>query len=159
MSVVTPRTKCEERMAVKYRVALPAAALALSASIACAEGLEPGLWKTIDRSEAAGVISPPQESSKCLTAEQTNDLPTTFSPVSRTVNSVCAPIERSFTGKKLIWRLVCKGQLDMELNGEFDFDSPHHYTATVQTKAAMAGMAMVDTRELIEGQWVSECPQ
>jgi Protein of unknown function (DUF3617) len=159
MRVVTPRNKYEEPMAVKYRVALPAAALALSASIACAEGLEPGLWRTTARSEAAGVISPPQETSKCLTADQTNDLATTFSPISRTINSVCAPIERSFTGKKLTWRLVCKGQLDMELNGEFDFDSPHHYTATVQTKAAMAGMAMVDTQQMIEGQWVSECPQ
>ena len=56
------------------------------------------------------------------------------------MNSVCAPIERSLDGDKLTWRLVCKGQLDMELTGEFTFDSPHHYTATVQTKAAMAGM-------------------
>jgi Protein of unknown function (DUF3617) len=144
-------------MAVKYRVALPAA-VALSASIACAEGIEPGLWRTIDRSEAAGVISPPQETSKCLTADQAGDLPTTFSPISRTVNSVCAPIERSFTGKKLTWRLVCRGQLDMELNGEYDFDSSRHYTATVQTKAAMAGLTMIDTRELLEGQWISECP-
>jgi hypothetical protein len=145
-------------MAVKYRVALPAA-VALSASIACAEGIQPGLWRTIDRSEAAGVISPPQETSKCLTADQAGDLPTTFSPISRTVNSVCAPIERSFTGKKLTWRLVCRGQLDMELNGEYDFDSPRHYTATVQTKAAMAGMTMIDTRKLLEGQWISECPR
>jgi hypothetical protein len=158
MRVVTPRNRYEERMAMNYRVALPAA-LALSASIACAEGLEPGLWKTTDRSEAAGVVSPPQETSKCLTADQTNDLPTTFSPISRTVNSVCAPIERSFTGNKLTWRLVCRGQLDMELNGEYDFDSPRHYTATVQTKAAMAGVTMIDARELLEGQWISECPQ
>ncbi len=28
----------------------------------------------------------------------------------------------------------------MELSGEFNFDSPRHYTATVQTKAAMGGM-------------------
>lgn len=146
-------------MAVNHRVVLPAAAVALSASIACADGIEPGLWRTIDRSVAAGVISPPQETSKCLTADQANDLPATFSPISRTINSVCAPIERSFTGGKLTWRLVCKGQLDMELTGAFDFDSARHYTATVQTKAAMAGMPMVDAQEMIEGQWVSECPE
>jgi hypothetical protein len=144
---------------VNYRVILLATAFALSAAIACAEGIEPGLWKTINRSETGGVMGPPQESSSCLTAEQTNDLPTTFSPISRTTNSVCAPIELSFIGGKLTWRLVCKGQLDMELHGEFDFDSPHHYTATVRTRAAMAGMTMIDAQQIIEGQWISECPR
>jgi hypothetical protein len=146
-------------MAVKYRIVLPAAVLALTASIACADGIEPGLWKTTNRSEAQGVVSPPQETSTCLTAEQTSDLPNTFSPISRTINSVCAPIERSFDGQKLTWRLVCKGQLDMELNGAYDFDSPRHYTATVRTKAAMGGMAMGDARQIIEGQWISACPR
>ncbi len=146
-------------MAVNCRIVLPAAILALSAAFAYADGIEPGLWKTINRNEAGGVVSPPQEASTCLTAEQTDDLPTTFSPISRTVNSACAPIERSFDGQKLTWRLVCKGQLDMELNGAFDFDSPHHYTATVRTKAAMGGMTMADARQTIEGQWVSACPQ
>ena len=60
-------------------------------------------------------------------------------------------------GPRLTWRLVCKGQLDMELAGEFNFDSPHHYTGTVTTKAAMAGMQMVDSQDTIEGQWVSDC--
>ena len=70
---------------------------------------------------------------------------------------VCAPIERDLSGDKLTWRLVCKGQLDMELAGEFNFDSPHHYTGTVKTKAVMAGIKMVDSQNTIEGQWVSEC--
>jgi hypothetical protein len=49
-------------------------------------------------------------------------------------------------------------QLDMELTGDFTFDSPHHYSATVRTKAQMGGMTMVDSRNTLEGQWVSECP-
>ena len=65
-------------------------------------------------------------------SEETADLATTFSPIPRTINSVCAPIERSLNGPLLTWRLVCKGQLDMELTGEFNFDSPHHYTGTVR---------------------------
>ena len=73
------------------------------------------------------------------------------------MNSVCAPIERSFDGEKLTWKLVCKGQLDMELNGEFNFDSPHHYTATTRTKAEMGGMVMVNSQDTLEAQWVSEC--
>jgi len=131
--------------------------LAGAASIAAASGIDPGLWKIIHRTETGGVIGPPHETSKCLTAEQARDLPATFSPIARTENSICEPIERSFNGEKLSWKLVCKGQLNMELTGEFNFDSPHHYSATTRTKAEMAGMPMVDSQDTLEGQWVSEC--
>jgi hypothetical protein len=47
----------------------------------------------------------------------------------------------------------------MELTGEFNFDSPRHYMATVQSKAAMGGMPMVDSQENIEARWLSACPQ
>ncbi len=143
-------------MSVLRRLALTAA-VAFTASGALADEIEPGLWKITTRTETGGVIGPPHESSKCLTAEQTHDLATTFSPVASTVNSVCAPIERSLNGRRLSWRLVCKGQLDMELTGDFNFDSPHHYSATVRTKASMAGMQMVDSQNTLEGEWVSEC--
>jgi Protein of unknown function (DUF3617) len=144
-------------MSAAYRLVLPAAILAFAASIAFAEGIEPGLWKITSRTATGGVIGPPHESSKCLTANEAHDLPATFAPIPRTVNSLCAPIERSFTGLKLTWRLSCKGQLDMELTGEFNFDSPRHYTATVRTKAAMIGQTMIDSQETLEGQWVSQC--
>src|ERR1700728_2055594 len=109
-------------MPVNYRVAVPAAVLVLMATAACANGIDPGLWKVISRTETGGVIGPPHESSKCLTPEQTSDLGTTFSPVAGTINSVCAPLERNLSRGKLTWRLVCKGQLNMELTGEFTFD-------------------------------------
>ena len=154
---------------MNYRVALFAAVLAMATmaamvtaamvTAAMADGIDPGLWKVITRTETGGVIGPPHESLKCLTADQTRDLTTTFTPVPNTVNSVCAPIEHDLAGDKLNWRLTCKGQLDMELIGEFNFDSPHHYSGTVRTKAQMAGMTMVDSQNTIEGQWVSACPQ
>jgi hypothetical protein len=143
-------------MSLVYRMIVIAAAM-FAAIVAFADGIDPGLWKIITRTETGGVIGPPHESSKCLTAEQTGDLATTFSPVAGTINSVCAPITRSLDGSRLTWRLVCKGQVNMELTGEFNFDSPHHYTATVQTKADMAGMPMVDSQNTLEGQWVSAC--
>lgn len=146
-------------MPMNWRGALAALILALAATIARADGLEPGLWKVITRTETGGVIGPPHESSKCLSPQQTADLATTFSPVPATINSVCAPIERNLTGGKLTWRLSCKGQLDMELTGDFTFSDPHHYTATVRTKAEMGGMQMVDSQNTIEGQWVSACPE
>jgi hypothetical protein len=134
-------------------------AAGLGVSAAFADGIEPGLWQVISRTQTGGVIGPPHESSKCLTPQDTSDLAIAFSPQSRTVNSTCAPIERSLSGSQLNWRLTCKGQLDMELTGEFNFDSPRHYTGTVQTKAAMAGMAMIDSQQNIEGRWLSACPQ
>ncbi len=134
-------------------------ACALGGSTVLADGIEPGLWQVTSRTQTGGVIGPPHESSKCLTAQDVGDLATTFSPVSRTVNSTCAPIERSLSGSHLTWRLTCRGQLDMELTGEFNFDSPRHYTATVQSKAAMVGMPMIDSQENIEARWLSACPQ
>jgi Protein of unknown function (DUF3617) len=140
------------------RLLLPALAIALAGTVAMADGIEPGLWRITSRTETGGVIGPPHESSKCLTTDETHDLPATFSPTPRTINSVCSPIERTFNGEKLSWRLVCKGQLDMELTGDFDFDTPHHYTATMRTTAEMAGMKMVDSQNTLEAEWVSACP-
>jgi Protein of unknown function (DUF3617) len=135
------------------------AAVALGASAAWADGIDSGLWKIIGQTTNRGVAGPPHESSKCLTADQTKDLAVTFSPVANTINSVCAPIERSLNGPRLTWHLVCKGQMDMDLTGDYNFDSPHHYTGTVRAKAEMAGMPMVDQQDTVEAQWVSACPQ
>jgi hypothetical protein len=45
----------------------------------------------------------------------------------------------------------------MEQSGEFTFDSPRHYTATMRTRAAVSGKTMIDSQDTLEGQWVSEC--
>ena len=66
-------------------------------------------------------------------------------------------MERSLVGTRLTWHLVCKGQLDMELTGEFNFDTPRHYTGKVRTLATMAGMPPMDQQNTLEGQWVSAC--
>ncbi len=130
---------------------------ALAAGVARAEGVAPGLWRIISRTETGGVIGPPHESSRCLTADQARDLATTFAPSPSADNASCTPIERSVSGQKLTWRVTCRGQLDMEQAGEFIFDSPHHYTATTQTRATVSGKTMIDSQDTIEGQWVSEC--
>jgi Protein of unknown function (DUF3617) len=131
-------------------------AVALSVSAARADGIAPGLWRVITQSKAQGMVSPPHESAKCLTEDETKDLATTFSPVPRMINSECAPIERKLEGGKLDWRLVCKGQLNVELTGAFNFDNEHHYTATVRTHAEIGDQAM-DTLDMLEGRWVSAC--
>jgi hypothetical protein len=141
-----------------YRVVALCAAGWFAAIPAAAEGIEPGLWKIVSRTESAGVSGPPSESARCLSAEQARDLATTFSPVARTVNSACEPLARDFTGTRLTWKLVCKGQLDMEVTGDFSFDGPRHYTATTTTRASMRGMVMVDSRDTLDANWVSACP-
>jgi hypothetical protein len=151
------------RHSLTRRSALPAVVaatiVALPAASVLADGIEAGLWKVTTTSVTGDMAGPPRQSSKCLTAEQVKDLAATFSPIASTINSTCEPIERSFDGKKLTWHLVCKGQLDMELSGQFDFDSPHHYTGTVQSAASMAGQPMPGSKNTVEGEWVSACPQ
>jgi hypothetical protein len=142
-----------------FAAAIAVAIVALPATIAFADGIEAGLWRITSTAENGGMAAPPRQSSKCLTAEQVKDLPAMFSPIASTINSTCEPMQRSFDGKKLVWHLVCKGQLDMELNGVFDFDSPHHYTGTVQSAASMAGQPMPGSKNTVEGEWVSACPQ
>jgi hypothetical protein len=147
-------------MCLIHRLTLFAAAamtLTAAVSLARAEGIQAGLWKITATVENGGVTGPPHESFKCLTTEQVQDLPTTFSPQATTINSICAPIERTFDGEKLRFHLICKGQLDMELTGAFDFDSPQHYTGTVEAKAAMAGQTMPPSVQKLDAHWVSEC--
>jgi hypothetical protein len=139
--------------------ALAAALLAVTVSPAFADGIDAGLWKLTTIIETGGRTGPPRDTTKCLSAEQVKDLPATFSPIASTINSACAPIERSFDGKALKWHMVCKGELDVELTGDFTFDNPHHYRGTVQTKASMAGQPMPDSKNMVEGEWVSACPQ
>jgi hypothetical protein len=142
------------RLAVAAAVAM---ALAATLPLAHAEGIQAGLWKITTIVDTGGMTGPPHDSFKCLTPEQVKDLPMTFSPQATTINSICAPIERTFDGEKLHFHLICKGQLDMELTGAFDFDSPRHYTGTVESKASMAGLTMPPSVQKLDAQRVSEC--
>src|SRR5262249_61886764 len=76
----------------------------LGGSTGLADGIEPGLWQVTSRTQTGGGIGPPHESSKSLTPHDVADLATTFSPVSRTVNSTCAPLESRLRRSRLDWR-------------------------------------------------------
>jgi hypothetical protein len=143
-------------MLVRAGLALCLAACLISAS-AYADGIEPGLWKITTKVDSGGAVGPPNVSGKCLTAEQANDPAATFSPVARTINSECQPLERTFQDGKLSWKLVCRGELNMDLAGEFNFDGRKHYTATIRSKAEMGGRTVADSVSTIEAEWVSEC--
>jgi hypothetical protein len=83
----------------------------------------------------------------------------TLGPISGTVNSTCADPEIRLNGKTLSWRLQCRGQLDADVAGHFEFDSPRHYAATVVSQGRMAGALISDVKSELEGEWIGECPQ
>jgi|ERR1700691_5511875 hypothetical protein len=133
------------------------AACYLGASPAAADGIEPGEWKLSETVVMNGNKTPTQIRSRCLSPEQAGDTATTFSPEYRTVNSGCERVEFNSTATALRWRMKCTGQLDMDVAGDFTFDTPKHYTATIVSKGAMGGREFVNTSVAIEGELVGEC--
>jgi Protein of unknown function (DUF3617) len=134
--------------------------LSVLTAAARAENLiEAGEWKVTSTTVINGAAQPPQAKSRCITPEQAENVPGTFGPVSGTVNSACEAPAVETAGKALKWRLQCRGQLDIDATGDFTFDSPHHYTATITSKGKMAGALISDVRSDLEGERVGDCQQ
>jgi hypothetical protein len=129
----------------------------LGCSIACADGLEPGLWGVVNKPQINGIAGDVSQNTRCLSAADVEDLGRTFSPVSRTVNSTCERTEYDSTPQRLKWHLQCRGQLDMDVNGEFIFDNPRHYSAIVIASSSMMGRLMQSVLTEIEGRWIGAC--
>lgn len=144
-------------MPAYVRLGFLTAAFALTVSGACAAGIAPGLWRIVSRTETGGVIGPPHERLRCISADEAQDVAATFAPPATAADSSCAPVEHSLSGHTLTWQLTCKGQTDMEQTGEFIFDSQRRYTATIRTHATVAGNPMIDSQDMLEGQWISAC--
>ena len=133
------------------------AAVALLASPAAADGIQPGLWKITTVVVNNGVRAPPQTSARCLTAEQANDLAATFSPRFGGVNTQCQRTQYEKTEQKLKWRLECRGQINMDSAGEFTFFSSLRYTATIATKGWIGDQQIADTQVALEGEFAGPC--
>jgi Tfp pilus assembly protein PilX len=134
--------------------------LLAAATAAEAESLiEAGEWKITSSAVINGTTQPPQSKSRCVTPEQAENVAATFGPVSGTVNSDCATPAVETLGKTLKWRLQCRGQLDIDAAGDFTFDNPHHYTATITSNGKMAGALISDVKTDIEAERVGACTQ
>jgi hypothetical protein len=140
-----------------FAAPLGAALLMTLATAAAADGLQAGMWRVTTKPTNNGVSGPPMQNMRCLTADDVKDLDKTFSPVSRTTNSTCEQVEHESSPQRLKWRLQCTGQLDMDVSGEFVFETPEHYTATVNARSSMLGRILNDTQTTIEGQHVGAC--
>jgi hypothetical protein len=137
---------------------LVAIGLALIASGSRAQELKAGLWKVVTTPEVNGVAGLDQETMRCLTSDDVNNIEVTFSPNSRTTNSICETTEHELTSQHLKWHLQCKGQIDMDVAAEFIFAAPEHYTATITTQASMLGKQIQHSRAAIDAQRVGACP-
>ena len=138
-------------------VTLAAALVAAGTCVARADGIEAGLWRSIQTPTINGMAGPPRETSRCLRADDVSDLERTFSPVYGTTNSACEQVEREFTPQRLKWRLQCRGQLDMDVAGEFVFERTNRYTATIVASSSMLGKVMQEVHTRIEAERVGEC--
>jgi hypothetical protein len=148
------RRTCAAALAVSLAAA---SCLMMPRLAAAAGGIAPGEWKVTDSVVMNGNRMPAQPKTLCLSPEQAGDTAKTFSPEYQTVNSACERVEFSASATALRWRMRCTGQMDMDVSGDFIFDSPKHYTATIVSKGAMAGREVVNTTVSIEGEHVGDC--
>jgi hypothetical protein len=118
---------------------------------------QPGLWKITTVALNNGMRLPPQTNSRCLTAEQANDLADTFSPRFGGTNTTCQRTEYTKSEQKLTWRLECRGQFNMDSGAEFTFFSPLRYTAVISTKGWIGDQQIADTQVTLEGEYVGAC--
>jgi hypothetical protein len=124
---------------------------------ASADGIAPGEWKLTEIIVMNGNRTPAETRTRCLSPEQAGNTAATFSPEYHTVNSGCERIEFNSSATGLRWRMKCTGQLDMDVIGDFLFDSPTHYTATIVSKGAMAGQELINTMVAIEAEHIGAC--
>jgi len=136
--------------------AVVAAAMTLTGP-AQADGLQAGMWRVLQRPVINGVAGPEQPNMRCLTPEAVADLGKTFSPVSRTTNSECETVEHDATAQHVKWHQLCKGQVDIDAAGEFVFEAPDHYTATIDTKMSALGRQLQSIHLTLDARRVGEC--
>ena len=130
----------------------------IAAGAAQAQQLEAGQWRVMTTQLGEGpVAAPPQIRMRCLTPAEVADPAKTFSPEVSTVNAVCERTEYSLEQNFLKWRLQCRGQIDMDVAGQFIFESPTRYTAMVATKATVMERIVQSTLSTIDGQRVGDC--
>lgn len=123
---------------------------------ASAQNLEAGRWRVLTTT-LSGPLAPPQVATRCLTPEDVADLGKTFAPQVKTENSECTRTEFKLEPTGLTWRLQCKGQLDMDVAGQFIFDSPTRYSAMVTTKASMLDQIVQQSMVSISAERIGEC--
>jgi hypothetical protein len=123
---------------------------------ASAGNLEPGRWR-VQTTTLSGPLAPPLIATRCLTPEDVADPGKTFGPQASTVNSECKRTEFKLEPSGLTWRLQCRGQVDMDVAGQFIFDSPTRYSALVTTRTSMLDRIVGESMVSISAERIGEC--
>lgn len=135
-------------------------AVALVTTPAMAERLmEPGQWQVTQVGVMNGAAMPRQVKTRCITPEQADDVAGTFGPVSGTINSTCDAPSIETGARSLNWRLQCRGQLDIDVTGNFKFDGVNRYTATITSQGRMGGALISDVKTDVVGERIGDCQQ
>jgi hypothetical protein len=142
------------------RALAPLVMLCLSApAVAQDTRMQAGQWKVTSKVVMNGAPMPVEVKARCISPEQASDPVKTFSPELAAVNTECKKIEETMKDGRLKWHMQCRGQIDIDVIGDFTFDSATHYSATVATKAFMAGQKVADSSAAIEGEHAGACAQ
>lgn len=141
-----------------YRAACCLVALLSAGAVpsASAQSLEAGRWRVLTTT-LSGPLTPPTVATRCLTPEDVADPGKTFVPQVKTENSECKRTEFKLDATGLTWRLECKGQIDMDVAGQFIFDSPTRYSAMIITKASMLEQIVQQSMVSISAERIGEC--
>jgi hypothetical protein len=130
--------------------------LLLATQAVHAQGLEPGRWRVITTT-LTGPPAPPEVASRCLTPEEAADPGKTFGPQISTVNSLCERTEFKLEPSGLTWKLQCKGQVDMDVAGQFVFESATRYSAMLVTRTTVLERIVQNTLVSITAERVGAC--
>ncbi len=131
--------------------------LLFAAGAASAESPEPGRWRVMTTT-LSGPPAPPQIAMRCLTPDEVADLGKTFGPQASTVNSQCERTEFQFDPSGLKWRMQCRGQINIDIAGQFVFESATRYSAMVVTRATMMDLVVQHSMVSIDAERVGACP-
>ena len=144
------------RNAPTWIALLGTAACCIAAGVAIADGIAPGEWKLTESIMMNGNATTGQQRTRCLSPEQASDPAATFTPEYGTNNS-CKRVELESTATSLFWHMQCSGQMEMDVVGNFAFDTPRHYNAKIVSRGTMGGQVVVNSQVAIEGEHVGEC--
>jgi len=97
--------------------------------------------------------------SRFIAREQAGNIVGTFGPSRAPSIQSCATPTIEVAGRTLIWRLQCRGQLDIDPTDDFNFDSSRQYSAIITSKGNMAGALISDVKSNIEAERIGECTQ
>jgi Protein of unknown function (DUF3617) len=110
------------------------------------------------RVQRAGATSEPKSHTECVTDDQLKDPSQSIAAPPSTADEKCSRTAYEWTGSKLSWKMECSGKATISGGGKIVFDTPEHYSGTMNSDGSFEGHTF-DSTILIDGTRVGECPK